>query len=107
MEVCLATNRRNVQHNHNLKVNKYIILVLFIRSGYDYFRVPTFGKVRQRLWNNRQVFIIVKGKVYRAVVLSSLLCVAEASGAGQKAKCIHDETTEGHYECKVVCQTHK
>ena len=106
MEVCLATNRRNVQHNHNLKVNrpKYIRLVLFIRSGYDYFRVPTFGK--QTLWNNRQVSISVKCKVYRAVVLSSLLCVAEASGAGQKAKCIHDETTEGHYECKVVCQTH-
>ena len=103
MEVCLASNRRNVQHNHNLKVNKYMRLVLFIRSGYDYFKVL----VRQRLWNNRQVSISVKHKVYRAVVLSSLLCIAEASGAGQKAKCIHEETTEGHYECKVVCQTHK
>ena len=103
MEVYLASNKRYVQHTHNLKVNKYMRLDLFIRSGYDYFKVL----VRQRLWNDRQVSISVKRKVDRAVVLSSLLCVAEASGAGQKAKCIHDETTEAHYECKVVCQTHK
>ena len=106
MEVCLASNKRYVQHTHDLKVNKCMRLVSFIRGRYVYCRVPTFGKVRQRLRNNRKVSINVKCKFYRAEVPSSLLCVAEALGAGQKAKCIHNETTEGHYECKVVCQTH-
>ena len=36
-----------------------------------------FGKLRQRLWNNRHVSIRVKYKVYRAVVLSTLLYGAE------------------------------
>ena len=33
----------------------------------------SFGRLRQRLWNNR-----VKGKIYRAIVLSTLLYGAEA-----------------------------
>ena len=37
-----------------------------------------FGKLQHRLWNNRHVSIRVKCKVYRAVVLSSLLYGAEA-----------------------------
>ena len=37
-----------------------------------------FGKLQQRLWNNRHVSIRVKCKVYRAVVLSTLLYGAEA-----------------------------
>ena len=37
-----------------------------------------FGKLQQRLWNNRHVSIRVKCKVYRAVVLSCLLYGAEA-----------------------------
>ena len=36
-----------------------------------------FGKLQQRLWNNRHVSIRAKCKVYRAVVLSSLLYGAE------------------------------
>jgi len=36
-----------------------------------------YGKLQQRLWNNRHVFIRVKCKVYRAVGLSSLLYGAE------------------------------
>ena len=36
-----------------------------------------FGKLRQRLWNNRHVSVRVKCKVYRAVVLSTLLYGAE------------------------------
>ena len=36
-----------------------------------------YGKLQQRLWNNRHVSIRVKCKVYRAVVLSSLLYGAE------------------------------
>ena len=37
-----------------------------------------FGNLRQRLWNNRHVSIRAKCKVYRAVVLSTLLYGAEA-----------------------------
>ena len=36
-----------------------------------------FGNLRQRLWNNRHVSIRAKCKVYRAVVLSTLLYGAE------------------------------
>ncbi|XP_068673013.1 uncharacterized protein [Montipora foliosa] len=36
-----------------------------------------FGKLQQRLWNNKHVSIRVKCKVYRAVVLSTLLHGAE------------------------------
>jgi len=38
----------------------------------------SFGRLRQRLWNNHHVSMLVKGKIYRAVVLSTLLYVAEA-----------------------------
>ena len=38
----------------------------------------SFGLLRHRLWNNRHVFMRVKGKIYRAIVLSTLLCGAEA-----------------------------
>ncbi|KAK2139229.1 hypothetical protein NP493_6586g00001 [Ridgeia piscesae] len=30
----------------------------------------SFGRLRQRLWNNHHVSIWVKGKIYRAIVLS-------------------------------------
>jgi len=36
-----------------------------------------FGKLRERLWNNRHVSIRAKCKVYRAIVLSTLLYGAE------------------------------
>ena len=38
----------------------------------------SFGRLRQRLWNNHHVSMRVKGKIYRAIVLSTLLYVANA-----------------------------
>ena len=38
----------------------------------------SFGRLRHGLWNNHHVSMRVKGKIYRAIVLSSLLCGAEA-----------------------------
>ena len=38
----------------------------------------SFGRLRQRLCNNHHVSMRVKGKVYRAIVLSTLLCGSEA-----------------------------
>ena len=33
----------------------------------------SFGRLRERLWNNHNVSIRVKGKIYRASILSTLL----------------------------------
>ena len=38
----------------------------------------SFGRLRQRLWNNDHVSMRVKGKIHRALVLSTLLHGAEA-----------------------------
>ena len=38
----------------------------------------SFGRLRQRLWNNHNVSMRVKGKIYHAIVLSTLLYGAEA-----------------------------
>ena len=38
----------------------------------------SFGRLRQRLWNNHHVSTQVKGKIYRAIVLSTLLYGAKA-----------------------------
>jgi len=38
----------------------------------------SFGRLRQILWNNHHVFMRVKCKLYRAIVLSTLLFGAEA-----------------------------
>ena len=38
----------------------------------------SFGRLRQRLWNNHHVSTRVKGTIYRAIVLSTLLYGAEA-----------------------------
>ena len=37
-----------------------------------------FGRLRQKLWNNYHVSMRVKGKIYRAIVLSTFLDGAEA-----------------------------
>ena len=37
----------------------------------------SFGRLRERLWNNHNVSIRVKGKIYRAIILSILLYGAE------------------------------
>ena len=38
----------------------------------------SFGRLRQRLWNNHHVSMRVKGKIYRAIMLSTRLYGAEA-----------------------------
>ena len=38
----------------------------------------SFGRLHQRLWNNRHVSMRFKGKIYRAIVLSTLFYGAEA-----------------------------
>ena len=38
----------------------------------------SFGRLHQRLWNNHPVSMRVKGKIYRAIVLSTLVYGAEA-----------------------------
>ena len=38
----------------------------------------SFGRLRQRVWNNHHVSMRVKGRTYRAIVLSTLLYWAEA-----------------------------
>ena len=38
----------------------------------------SFGRLRQGLWNNHHVSMSVKGKIYRAIVLSTLLYGADA-----------------------------
>ena len=37
----------------------------------------TYGRLRERLWNNHYVSIRVKGKIYRAIILFTLLYGAE------------------------------
>ena len=37
----------------------------------------SFGRIRERLWNYHNVSIRVKGKIYRAIILSTLLFEAE------------------------------
>ena len=38
----------------------------------------SFGRLRQRLWNNHHVSMRVKGNIYRAIMLSTLFYGAEA-----------------------------
>ena len=38
----------------------------------------SFGRLRQRLWNNHHVSMLVKGKIYHVIVLSTLVYGAEA-----------------------------
>ena len=56
----------------------------------------SFGRLRQKLWNNHHVSMRVKGKIYRAIVMSTLLYGAEAwavQTTGEKAPCLHDATS--------------
>ena len=41
----------------------------------------SFSRLRRRLWNNHHVSMRIKGKIYRAIVLSTSLCRAEATSA--------------------------
>lgn len=56
--------------SNNARIDKEIRNRMGVASG-------AFGKLQERLWKNRHVSIRVKCKVYRAVVLSSLLYGSE------------------------------
>ena len=49
----------------------------------------SFGRLRQRLWNNNHVSMRVKGKIYRAIVVSTLLYGAEAWTVYSDVKKLH------------------
>ncbi|KAK3510410.1 hypothetical protein QTP70_005908 [Hemibagrus guttatus] len=50
----------------------------------------SFGRLHQRLWNNHHVSMKVKGKIYRAVVISTLLYGAESwTVYGRHVKKLH------------------
>ena len=51
-------------------------LVMKYRGGWPW--LASFGRLRQILWNNHHMSMRVKGKIYRAIELSTLLYGAEA-----------------------------
>ena len=61
-----------------------------------------FGRLRQRLWNNPHVSMRVKGKIYHEVVLSILLCGAEAwtvyRRQVKRVACLHDAISAFDHE---------
>ena len=74
----------------------------------------SFGRLRQTLWNNQHVPRRVKGKIYRAIVLSTLLygTIAELNlGSVQitceKAECLHDATSVFSHEDNLDGQSDK
>ena len=62
-----------------------------------------FGRLRQRLGNIHHVSIQVKGKIYRAIVLSTLLCMESVLKTGEKAACLHDATSAFDHEDYPGC----
>ena len=66
----------------------------------------SFGRLCQRLWNNHHVSMRVKGKIYRAIVLSTLLYGTEA-WTGEKAACFHDATSAFDHEDNLDGQSDK
>ena len=61
----------------------------------------SFGRLRQRLWNNHHVFMRVKGKIYRATVLSPSYMergLDSVHTTGEKAACLHDATFAFNHE---------
>ena len=71
----------------------------------------SFGRLRQRLWNNHHVSMRVKGKIYRAIMLSTLLYGAEAwtvyRRQVKKAACLHDATSVFDHEDNLDGQSDK
>ena len=66
----------------------------------------SFGRLRQRLWNNLHVSMRVKGKIYRLIVLSTLLYGTEAC-TGEKAACLHGATSAFDHEDNLDGQSDK
>ena len=68
----------------------------------------SFGRLRQRLWNNHHVSMRVKGKIYRAIVLSTLLYGAEAwTVYRRQVKKLHDATSAFDHEDNLDGQSDK
>ena len=71
----------------------------------------SFGRLSQRLWNNHHVSMRVKGKIYRAIVLSTLLYGARGLDSvqttGEKAACLHDATSAIDHEDNLDGQSDK
>ena len=71
----------------------------------------SFGRLRQRLWNNHDVPMQVKGKIYRAVALSTR-GLDSVQTTGEKAACLHDATPvfdhednlDGHIDNKEILE---
>ena len=67
----------------------------------------SFGRLRNRLWNNHYVSMRVKGKTYRAIVLSTLLCGAEAWTVYKLRLVLTSLLTGGNWsDVQGVCQLH-
>jgi len=71
----------------------------------------SFGQLRQKLWNNHHMLLRVKGKIYRAIVLSTLLYRAEAwtvyRPQVKKTACLHEATSAFDHMNKRVGQSDK
>ena len=71
----------------------------------------SFGWLRQRLGNNHHVSMRVKGKIYRAIMLSTLLYGAEAwtvyRRQVKKNACLHDVTSAFDHEDNLDGQNDK
>ena len=68
----------------------------------------SFGRLRQRLWNNHHVSMRVKDKIYRAIVLSTLLYGAEAwTVYRRQVKKLHDATSAFDHEDNLDKGTNK
>ena len=71
------------------------------------------GGLCQRLWNNHHVSMWFKGKIYCAIVLSTLLPPIWSRGldsvqtAGEKAACLHDATSAFNHEDNLDGQIDK
>ena len=68
----------------------------------------SFGRLRERLWSNHNVSIRVKGKIYRAIILSTLLYGAETwTVACEEATRFHEETSAVNHEDQMARQSDK
>ena len=70
----------------------------------------SFEPLRERLWNNHSVSIRVKGQIYRAITLSTLLYGAETwtvYRSCKEATRFHDETYAVNHEDQMAGQSDK
>ena len=71
----------------------------------------SFRHLRERLWNNHNVSIRVKGKIYHAIILSTLLYGTETWTVYRRhvknATLFHDETSAVNHEDHMAGQSDK